>query len=410
MVWIHGGGTTGGSFLYDPTPLVVGGNLIVVSMNYRLGYFGTFAHPAIDKEGHTNGNYALMDQQFALKWVQNNIAAFGGDPNRVTIFGESSGGQSVYANLASPTAAGLFTGALSESGAYFQFQHYFNYIVSLAAGETVGNPAAGVPSGTSIAASVGCTNQTADCLRNVPASTLAAIEPGDLYPLVDGTILTQTPTAAFASGQFNRVPVVSGSNHDEMRQFVATQFDYQGNPLVTLADYENALLLFYGPALAPAVEAAYPLSNYPSPGVAVGASLTDLIHVCPARNADRLLSKYVTTYAYEFNDENAPDLFDPPASFPFGAYHFAEVPYLFNLDLRFTGINPFTPEQQTLANTMIGYWTQFATTGDPNFTGAPTWSPYSSTTDQFQSLIPPTPMVESTFDADHKCSSFWNKS
>jgi para-nitrobenzyl esterase len=117
MVWIHGGGTTGGSFLYDPTPLVVGGNLIVVSMNYRLGYFGTFAHPAIDMEDHANGNYALMDQHFALKWVQNNIAAFGGDPNRVTIFGESSGGQSVYANLASPTAAGLFTGALSESGA-----------------------------------------------------------------------------------------------------------------------------------------------------------------------------------------------------------------------------------------------------------------------------------------------------
>lgn len=113
-------------------------------------------------------------------------------------------------------------------------------------------------------------------------------------------------------------------------------------------------------------------------------------------------------YAYEFNDENAPDLFDPPATFPLGAYHFAEVPYLFNLDVRFTGINPFTPDQQTLANTMIGYWTHFATNGDPNFTGAPTWSPYSSTTDQFQSLIPPTPAPELGFDADHQCSSFWN--
>ena len=107
MVWIHGGGlVTGGSLIYDSSPLVLRGNLIVVTINYRLGYLGFFAHDAIDDEGHLNGNYGLMDQQFALQWVKRNIAAFGGDPNRVTIFGESAGGQSVYSNLASPTAAG----------------------------------------------------------------------------------------------------------------------------------------------------------------------------------------------------------------------------------------------------------------------------------------------------------------
>jgi para-nitrobenzyl esterase len=119
----------------------------------------------------------------------------------------------------------------------------------------------------------------------------------------------------------------------------------------------------------------------------------DDIFACPERNVSRLLSKYVTTYAYEFNDENAPDLFDPVPSFPLGAYHFAEVQYLFNLNQRFAGFNPFTPDQQQLSNTMIGYWTRFAIGGDPNFAGAPVWSPYSAISDEFQSLAPPTPVV-----------------
>ena len=202
MVWIHGGGlVTGGSLIYEPSPLVLRGNLIVVTINYRLGYLGFFAHHAIDGEGHLNGNYGLMDQQFALQWVKRNIAAFGGDPNRVTIFGESAGAQSVYSNLASLTAAGLFQGAIAESGAYFEFQDYFDNIVPLAQGET---------SGDAIAAAVGCSSQTADCLRSVPASTLALQEPGTVYPFVDGTVLTQTPSASFASGSFNPVPVISG--------------------------------------------------------------------------------------------------------------------------------------------------------------------------------------------------------
>jgi para-nitrobenzyl esterase len=133
MVWIHGGGfTTGGGGFYDPTPLVQQGNVIVVTINYRLGPLGIFAHPAIDAEGHLNVNYCLMDQQFALKWVQQNIRAFGGDRDRVTIFGESAGGLSIYSNLASPTAADLFQGAIVESGAYQSFagsppfDHYLN--------------------------------------------------------------------------------------------------------------------------------------------------------------------------------------------------------------------------------------------------------------------------------------------
>ena len=111
MVWIHGGAfVIGAGSDYDPTPLVENGNVIVVTINYRLGFLGFFAHPALDTEGHLNANYGLMDQQFALKWVRRNIGAFGGDHKRVTIFGESAGGFSVFSNLASPTAAGLFQG------------------------------------------------------------------------------------------------------------------------------------------------------------------------------------------------------------------------------------------------------------------------------------------------------------
>jgi para-nitrobenzyl esterase len=404
MVWIHGGGlVSGGSFLYDPSPLVLNGNVIVVTINYRLGLLGFFAHPAIDAEGHRNGNYGLMDQQLALKWVKHNIKAFGGDPGRVTIFGESAGGQSVLCNLASPTAAGLFQRAIEESGAYLEFQFYYNYITTLGVGETTGT--AQVPPGTAIAASVGCPNQTAACLRALPASTLVGADPSTAFPFVDGTILTQTPTAAITSGHFNRVPVISGTNHDEWRVFVNGQY---GASLVTEADYEAAVLALWTNFFDSAVLAAYPLDSYPSGGIALGTSGTDGIYACPARNADQLLSKFVTTYAYEFNDENAPDLENPTPSFPLGSYHGAEVQYLFDLNLRFSGTDPFTADQQQLSDAMISYWTTFAANGDPNSADKPVWSPYSIMTDEFQSLVPPTPVAESGFNADHKCTTVWS--
>ena len=410
MVWIHGGSLTGGSSdPYDPTRLVKKG-VIVVTINYRLGYLGFFAQSAIDAEPHLNGNYGLMDQQFALKWVRRNIAGFGGDPDRVTIFGESAGGLSVYSQLASPLAAGLFVGAISESGSYSEFQDYFAPIITLAAGETTGT--AGVPSGAAIADSVGCNNQKASCLRAVPASTLVAEEPGGLFPFVDGTLLTQTPTAAFASGEFNQVPVISGTNHDEYRYFVASEYDLMGNPILNSAEYNAAVAALWGPSLQPAVLALYPFSSYPFGGEALGASGTDGIFSCPARRADQALSKFVTTYAYEFNDENAPPsqaLFGGLLTFPLGAYHSSEIQYVFGGAGNIFGLPaPLSPKQVRLSNAMINYWTQFAKTGDPNSSGELVWSPYKALTDQFQSFIPPTPVVESNFDLNHRCTAFWD--
>ena len=402
MVWIHGGGLTKGAGSdFDPTPLVEGGDVIVVTINYRLGMLGFFAQQALDSEGHLAGNYGFMDQQFALRWVQRNIAAFGGDPRRVTIFGESAGGLSIYSQLASPLAAGLFQRAIAQSGAYAGFApDYRVEILPIATAETTGNPF--VESGAALADAVGCPDQTAACLRAVDPGTLV-MTPKAIFPTIDGTLLTQTPGDAFAGGNFNRVPVITGNNHDEYRYFVATNFTLP----VTNAQYGGVFDAVFGSQLAPSVEAQYPLGINPPANeteLQLSAAGTDGIFVCTARRAEQALAQYVTVYAYEFNDENAPAPKIQNLNFPLGAYHSADVQYLFNRN----GVPaPFTPDQQALSQAMISYWTQFAKTGDPNSPGQPLWAAYDPATDERLSLVPPEPAVESGFATDHMCA-FWD--
>jgi para-nitrobenzyl esterase len=192
---------------------------------------------------------------------------------------------------------------------------------------------------------------------------------------------------------------------------VTYEYDRVGNPILTSAEYDTGVTALWGTGLAPSVLALYPFASYPFGGEALAASGTDGEFSCPARNADQSLSKYVTTYAYEFNDENA-----PPAqsefswmTFPLGAYHSADLLYLFDNNSNFEfGGGTLSPTQVQLSDAMVSYWTQFATTGNPNSSAEPVWSPYSASSDQFQSLIPPTPVVESNFAADHQCSTFWD--
>ncbi|HLX37289.1 MAG TPA: carboxylesterase family protein [Candidatus Binataceae bacterium] len=417
MVWIHGGGLTkGDSSQFDPSGLVAQG-VIVVTINYRLGYFGFFAETAIDAERHALGNYGLMDQQFALKWVQKNIAGFGGNSAEVTIFGESAGGESVYANVASPTAAGLFRAAISESGAFI-FGSLFTPIITLAEGETMGTGA--VPSGSAIAASLKCTDHhIAACLRAVPADTIAGIEVGTVDPFVDGTTLTQTPEAAFASGEFNQVPMISGSNHDEYRYFIAVDYDLMMMPLTDDGYPAAVAQTVHQPETSTLVQSlvntAYPLANYPPPSgysvnapLALGALGTDFMFACPVRNVNlALVAAKVPVYAYEFNDETAPA---PPMfagdtlSFPLGDCHTVELQYLFSMGATFTS------DEMTLSQTMIDYWTQFAKTLNPNSSTAPSAWPEYGAGGSIESLIAPTPTTEadSGFDTDHQCSSLWN--
>jgi para-nitrobenzyl esterase len=400
MVWFHGGGmVVGETDDYDPTRLVSQGR-IVVTVNYRLGYLGFLAHPALTAEAGASGNYGLMDQQAALRWVQSNIKKFGGDRDNVTIFGESAGGLSVNSHLASPLSAGLFDRAIAQSGAYSLRQP------SLESAEQ---------RGTSLASTVGCSDQTAACLRSVPVATLLANQPttaGAIGPNRDGRVLPQSIIEAFQSGEFNRVPVVQGSTHDEFALFAYTNVEatfgsFLWQPFLYPIVVQTLVQTLGLPTTPAALIAEYPLpasASSSAPNViAIG---TDVLFACPAARASNALSQYVPTFAYEFNDPDAPQPFVPPASFDYGAYHASEIAYLFD-STTLGGHAPFTADQEALAAAMVRYWTQFAAQGDPNGPGTPQWPAYTAGTQAVQSLEPPTPRTITDFADDHHCD-FWD--
>jgi para-nitrobenzyl esterase len=387
MVWIHGGTfLVGESDDYDPAPLVRDG-VIVVTINYRLGALGFLADAALaGSPGGPSGDYGLMDQQAALRWVQRDIRAFGGDPRNVTLFGESAGGLSTLAQMISPGASGLFQRAIVESGTYDLAQP------SQATAET---------QGAAFAAQVGCATDTAACLRSLPVATILDNEDfGGYLPNVDSAVLPQSIGTALASGQFSHVPVIIGTNRDEWRLFVGLD-EYNGAPPVTAANYvaEIASTLGIPDSLAAIVAGEYPLSGYSSPAVALGAVGTDAIFACPALRAEEALSAYVPTYAYEFNDENAPDRSLPSYGFPYGAAHTFELQYLFDLSNTPYQATLSAP-QRRLARTMQRYWTNFARSGAP-------WPEFAATGQQVLSLVPPRPRLETDYAAEHNCS-FWD--
>jgi para-nitrobenzyl esterase len=391
MVWIHGGAlVTGESDDYIPAKLVADG-VTVVTINYRLGALGFLAHPSLADMNGQSGDYGLMDQQAALRWVQRNIASFGGDPHNVTIFGESAGGLSVLSQVASPQARGLFDRAVAESGSYNLTQ------ASLSGAEAAGE---------AFAARAGCASQTAACLRSLPVSTILASQNTAGYtPNINSEVLPETLKTAFTTGNFNRVPIINGTNRDEWRLFVALS-ELEGNP-VTAANYQSMISATLGvpPAVAAVIAAEYPLSGFPSPSIALGAVGTDAIFACPALAIDRSVSAFVPTFAYEFNDENAPENFLPPVSFPYGAAHASELQYLMDLP---TAAFPGTlsASQQQLATIMKAYWTNFAKRGFPSSSGTALWPLFNNLTEKMQSLAPPTPQTETDFAATHNCA-FW---
>jgi para-nitrobenzyl esterase len=388
MFWVHGGSLrTGAGDEYNPTGLV-GHGVIVVTINYRLGALGFLADSALaGRPGGPSGNYGLMDQQAALRWVQHDIRGFGGNPGNVTVFGESAGGLSTLSQLVSPGARGLFQRAVVESGSYNPTQQ------SLSAAEAAG---------AAFATKAGCASNSASCLRSLPVSTILANEdPVGYTPDIDGTVLKQSIKTALASGQFNRVPVVIGTNHDEYRLFVAV-YELLGAK-VTAANYQSmvATTLNVPAAAAAAIVARYPLSHFSSPAVALGAVGTDAVFACNSLSFDESLSRYVPTYAYEFNDENAPELFLPQVSFPYGAAHASELQYLFS-QTAVPHPTDLTAAQQQLAEVMKQDWTTMAKTGVP----AASWPRFSTASQQMLSLVPPRPQTETNFSAQHQCN-FW---
>jgi para-nitrobenzyl esterase len=393
MVWIHGGGfANGDGGLYVANGLASRGNIIVVTINYRVGALGFLAHPALGTPGAV-GNYGLADQQAALRWVRDNIAKFGGDPNKVTVAGESAGGTSVCDHLVAPDSAGLFRAAIIQSGPC-QAQ------VALPVAEKVS---------LDYAAEVGCgqPESAAQCLRALPADKLKVpvwyyrIGRDELSGPVTGTrVLPVDPIAGFTEKRAAPVPVLIGRNRDEFTLFVALQYMRVG--AYTTADYPNLLKDTFGPN-AEAVEAHYPLNGYASVPLAYSAAVTDGMFACKANVMADALSGTEPVYAYEFNDRDVPA---PDAMrqlpFPVGASHSLELRYLFDIG----NAPPLKPAQRALAEQMIDYWTAFVTSGSPQAPGQPDWPAYNAATRKVLSLQPDGSRVVTTFAQEHQCA-FW---
>lgn len=414
LVWMHGGAFLGGSGSdYDTQGPAVRGDAVVVTVNYRLGIFGYFGHPGLGSAPP----FGLADQQAALRWVRANAERFGGDPGKVTLFGESAGALSVCAHLTSPTAVGLFQRAVLQSG---------SCLMSFPPGALGPHTPAYEPfssqrdvqtAGTDAARQLGCATGTGDevlaCLRGQSTDRLATAQLMQSFnrPAFGNALLPVAPDRALTSGRFHRVPIMQGTNRDEMRMFVGLSL--AAFPIRTENDYRARLVDAFGSS-APAVEAEYPAADHASPALAWAAVLTDRSLGCTTTAAGRAIAAHapgLPLYGYEFSDPDAPVLAGLPANpgFPYGAAHGFEMPYLFS---SFPTERPLTDSQRALSDRMVDYWTNFARTGNPNHSDAPLWpvlrpsSPHARTV---QSLAPgPGGIRPVDVNSAHHCS-FWDR-
>jgi len=372
MVWFHGGGNLTGSasdvvpfpgipggHIYDGHVLVEEGDVVVVTINYRLGVFGFFGHAALAGEDPSYpfaGNQGLLDQRAALQWVQANIAAFGGNPKKVTIFGESAGSVDVCHQIVSPGSRKLFRRAVSESGGCTTRQR---------------TAVEGAITAAAFAAAVGCSD-TADelaCLRQASPSTLLA-RTGTLsfVPLVDGGFLPDQPRTLFETGKYAHVPYILGSNADE-----GTIFFLGVPPVTSEAEYLAALQARFG-SRADQVAALYPASSFATPQDALERVFGDTGLVCGTYDtARRAAAGGARTYLYNFARALPIPLLQ---ALDLRAFHGVEMAYVFGI------ITPPTADDARLGTIVREYWTTFARGGDPNHRGAPKWPRFKDRTDQ----------------------------
>jgi para-nitrobenzyl esterase len=452
LFWIHGGALVSGSGAqYDPSVMAAENNIIVVTINYRLGALGWLVEPgllaqtpsAFENSGD-GGNYGLMDQQFAMQWTQRNIAHFGGDPRKVTIAGESAGGLSVSSNLASTTTApGLFRHAIIESGAYM-----LHDLPSQAVYEAL--------FAANFDAALGCTQPNdAPCLRAASVTAILTAQAEvfgsfGISPDFGTKILPLSLEQAFATGQFIPVPVLQGTNANEGRLFEPSDIPFastlanivaaggpanfdlmnpntfcavpQNTGVPAVCSYPQEISLFLGVIGFPAADNSasfaaslaedYPLAqfpdrflpnNAPSADEALSQIFTDLVFACNGSDSNLELSQHVTVFAYEFNDPNAPpvggtvvkapnDVF----GFPSASEHAAELQFLFNFG------TPLSAAEQQLAGEMKTYWGNFVTTGDPNLPRhVPLWFSFAPTA-VVQELVPGPGEPHPSFDFRHQ--------
>jgi para-nitrobenzyl esterase len=364
--WIHGGALSGGSGgdpLYDGARLAARG-LVVVSINYRLGVLGFLAHPELSAESgdHVSGNYGLLDQIAALRWVNRNVAAFGGDPDNVTIAGESAGGLSVMYLLAARDARGLFAKAVMESAYMVSAQELRTSTLGTVAAETAG---------LAVAQRAGAADLAA--LRATDAGALVAAGASTgFFPffVIDGHVLTRQIVDVFDRGEQAKVPMLAGFNSGEIRS-LRTLLPPK---VADAATYEKVIRERYAD-LAGAFLTLYPSGSLEE---SVLATTRDALY---GWTSERLVVKQtaagVPSYLYLFDHGY-------PAADSRGlhAFHASELPYVFGTAER-TPANwpavPSTPAETQLANAMLGYWSSFARTGTPAAHGQPAWPAYGST-------------------------------
>ncbi len=377
MVWIHGGGLIQGSAVdvLPPAgiPVYAGDNfsvrnVVFVSIDYRLGPLGFLAHPAFFGEHGdypATGNYGFLDQVAALRWVRDNIAQFGGDPNQVTIFGESAGGKSVCAHYASPLSRGLFQRGIMESGACAK---------TLARLSTRnGNAEAAFDQGARVAARLGCdtASDVAACLRGKSADAVIAAgmatvgfgRTGEQYDFrIDEIAFDRAPGTAIADGSAAAVPMILGTNNDEASSLIS-----DAQRVTTVAGYEALVRsTFPNATVQAAVLQRYPAADYTPVWRAWAAIVSDTGFICPAQRIARDHAAYAPTYAYYFTQTQAsrPDL---------GSFHGLEIGYLFNLLAFPNGAD------NLLADRMRDDWTRFARSGTPSADGQVAWPTHPRT-------------------------------
>ncbi len=385
MVWIHGGGFAMGAAgvdIYDGEALARKG-VVVVTINYRLGPFGFLAHPLLSKESEHNssGNYGLLDQIEALKWVQANIKSFGGDPKRVTIFGESAGGVSVAMLMVTPLSEGLFQRAIAESGSVslFPMRHVRE---SWNGTEPMEN------SGIDLAKNLGCKGapNELEIMRSksdeeiLAASEKVQIDANKLFsgktfpywPIVDGWVIPEDPSDVVQSGRCHKIPFMIGTNADEGSIFTAAvparqPSDYEGLVRVALKDDADKMLKLH------------PASETAQIKAALNQLVTAAMFVAPARTMCRgMEAAGVKTFCYHFTKTHATGF-----GSNMGAHHAAEIPYVFG---NLNGMKVGDAADAVLCEKMMTYWTRFAATGNPNAKGLPSWPVYTAAKDEYLQL------------------------
>jgi para-nitrobenzyl esterase len=357
MVWTYGGGFTGGSGSdnwYDGEALAKKG-VVVVTYNYRLGTFGFFAHPDLVAESpqHTTGNYAMTDMLAALHWVQKNIAAFGGDPRKVTIDGESAGAIAVAAMVGSPEAKGLFIRAAAQSGAWMGLS--IAKQKTMAEAEAQGKTAAGTHSIAELRAM-----STADVSQNLTVEA-------PRWMLVDGWIIPEDQSITYAKGKQNDVDILVGSNRDEGTFF--------GRGNVTAEQARMGAEQTYG-SLAPDFLKLWPASTDAEASASGLASSRDEVGWHMRTWAELQTKKGRKAYVYYFTHV-------PPGGGARGATHTAEISYMYG--------NPrgavWTDEDKKLSDIMTSYWANFIATGDPNGKSLPKWDAYNMKTNDGKAMV-----------------------